>query len=42
MQTHNKDGIRKLYVAGEKMMDKEQIIDCIEKFINEEIDDYDF
>lgn len=40
MQTYNKDGIRKLYVVGEKMMDKEQIIDSIEKFINEEIDEY--
>ena len=30
-----------LYVVGEKMMDKEQIIDSIEKLINEEIDDYE-
>ncbi len=30
-----------LYVAGEKMMIKEQIIYSIEMFINEEIDDYE-
>lgn len=41
MQTNNKDGIRKLYMAGEKIMDKERIIDNIEKLINEEIYDYD-